>query len=94
MRSFANFPKPLDPDEGELTRTRKLRRGFLAERYDGLIEALYLPPGAVDLEIPIRYQDGKRGTLKCAVHVEMTEKAGPLPARPGATDAQRLAVAS
>jgi long-chain acyl-CoA synthetase len=38
---FANFPKELDPDEGELTRTRKLRREFLEERYGALIDGLY-----------------------------------------------------
>src|SRR5262249_2005401 len=41
VRRFANFPKELDPDEGELTRTRKLRREFLLERYGVLIEGLY-----------------------------------------------------
>ncbi|TYR33532.1 long-chain fatty acid--CoA ligase [Mesorhizobium microcysteis] len=70
VASFANFPKPLDPDEGELTRTRKLRRGFLAERYASLIEALYGPGDALDLEIPIRYQDGKKGLLKSKVNIE------------------------
>jgi long-chain acyl-CoA synthetase len=73
--SFANFPKPLDPDEGELTRTRKLRRGFLADRYGGLIEALYANGASTDLEVPIRYQDGKRGTLRATVFVEKIEAA-------------------
>jgi hypothetical protein len=41
LQRFANFPKELDPDEGELTRTRKLRREFLEERYGPLIEGIY-----------------------------------------------------
>ncbi len=41
MLRFANFPKELDPDEGELTRSRKLRREFLEERYAPLIDGLY-----------------------------------------------------
>ena len=94
VRSFANFPKPLDPDEGELTRTRKLRRGFLAERYGQLIDALYGQPGPTDIAIPVRYQDGKQGVLRAAVHVEVT---GAAPAARDArmqSDRQTLAVAS
>lgn len=95
VRSFANFPKPLDPDEGELTRTRKLRRGFLAERYASLIDALYGGAGPTNVEIPIRYQDGKQGVLKCSVHVE--EIAGATAARPprkSSPNTSKFAVAS
>lgn len=66
---FANFPKELDPDEGELTRTRKLRREFLAERYRALIEALYEGRDTADVEVPVTYQNGRRGTLKAAVAI-------------------------
>jgi long-chain acyl-CoA synthetase len=62
---FANFPKELDPDEGELTRTRKLRREFLEERYRALIEGLYA--GAhdrCDRRSPVTYQDGRKGELR------------------------------
>jgi long-chain acyl-CoA synthetase len=69
VRRFANFPKELDPDEGELTRTRKLRREFLAERYAVLIEAMY---GGLDqraLDIAVTYQDGRKGTLSAQVAI-------------------------
>lgn len=69
VRRFANFPKELDPDEGELTRTRKLRREFLTERYKALVEDLYDGRDTTALEIPITYQDGRRGTLSAIVRI-------------------------
>ncbi|MHB2268032.1 AMP-dependent synthetase/ligase [Aliihoeflea sp. PC F10.4] len=69
VRRFANFPKELDPDEGELTRTRKLRREFLTDRYKVLVEDIYNGGEASALEIPITYQDGRRGTLSALVHI-------------------------
>ncbi|HYF61057.1 MAG TPA: AMP-binding protein [Burkholderiaceae bacterium] len=69
IRRFANFPKELDPDEGELTRTRKLRREFLEQRYAALVDALYEGRTETRLEIPVTYQDGRRGTLVARVFV-------------------------
>jgi long-chain acyl-CoA synthetase len=68
---FANLPKELDPDEGELTRTRKLRRDFLSQRYGALIDGLYAGLSAVSLDIPIRYQDGRRGELRAMVQTNV-----------------------
>ena len=70
---FANLPKELDPDEGELTRTRKLRRDFLAQRYGPLIDGLYAGDTEVRFEIPIRYQDGRRGELKAVVQTNVVQ---------------------
>ncbi|WP_026758472.1 AMP-binding protein [Sediminimonas qiaohouensis] len=72
---FANFPKELDPDEGELTRSRKLRRAFLEERYAKLVEAIYAGNDKTDLEIAVTYQDGRQGVLKATVHVSDVENA-------------------
>jgi long-chain acyl-CoA synthetase len=69
VRRFANFPKELDPDEGELTRTRKLRREFLAERYGVLIEAMYGGRDDQKLDIAVTYQDGRKGTLSAHVAI-------------------------
>jgi long-chain acyl-CoA synthetase len=69
IRRFANFPKELDPDEGELTRTRKLRREFLAERYSSMIEALYAGDREVQLNIAVTYQDGRSGKLAARVAI-------------------------
>jgi long-chain acyl-CoA synthetase len=57
--------KELDADDGELTRTRKLRRGTINERYAGLIEALYGGREHVDVDTAITLQDG-RGCAGCA----------------------------
>ena len=70
---FANFPKELDPDEGELTRSRKLRRAFLEDRYGDLVSTLYSGAPDVDLEIAVTYQDGRKGALKAKVAVTDVE---------------------
>jgi long-chain acyl-CoA synthetase len=72
---FANFPKELDPDEGELTRSRKLRRAFLEERYANLVEAIYGGGDKTDLEIAVTYQNGRQGVLKATVRVSDVENA-------------------
>ena len=72
---FANFPKELDPDEGELTRSRKLRRAFLEQRYAKLVEAMYGGDDKTDLEIAVTYQDGRQGVLKATVRISDVENA-------------------
>jgi long-chain acyl-CoA synthetase len=74
---FANFPKELDPDEGELTRTRKLRREFLDQRYRALIDGLYAGVHDIDCEIAVTYQDGRRGVLRATVVATDIADAGP-----------------
>jgi long-chain acyl-CoA synthetase len=64
---FANFPKELDADEGELTRTRKLRREFLEQRYRVLIDGLYAGETDIDCQIAVTYQDGRQGVLRAKV---------------------------
>lgn len=66
---FANLPKELDADEGELTRTRKLKREFVEQRYREVIEALYGTDSLLNVSIPVRYQDGRTGHLKAAVRL-------------------------
>ncbi len=67
VRRFANLPKPLDADEGELTRTRKLKREFIEERYRALVDGLYAGLHSVDVTIPVKYQDGRSGVLSANV---------------------------
>jgi long-chain acyl-CoA synthetase len=66
---FANLPKELDADEGELTRTRKLKREFIEERYRDIVAALYGSTSQLDVAIPVRYQDGRSGTLRTTVRL-------------------------
>jgi long-chain acyl-CoA synthetase len=70
---FANFPKELDPDEGELTRSRKLRRSFLEQRYSDLIDAIYSGAPEADLEIAVTYQDGRMGVFGARVKITDVE---------------------
>lgn len=70
---FANLPKELDPDEAELTRTRKLRRSFLEERFGGLIDAIYQGSAAFATEVPVKYRDGRTGIVKTDVGITDTE---------------------
>lgn len=76
VQHFANFPKELDPDEGELTRTRKLKRDFIEERYRAIIEAMYVGHDQASLEIPVRYQDGTTGVLNAQVKIRSLSNAG------------------
>jgi len=63
IRRFLILPKELDADDGELTRTQKVRRGFIAERYAPLVEGLYngAPEAAISAEVT--YEDGRKGKL-------------------------------
>jgi long-chain acyl-CoA synthetase len=64
IRRFVNLPKEFDPDDGEVTRTRKLRRGVIEQRYSTVIAALYDGSGGVDYETLITYETGASGSLK------------------------------
>jgi len=66
---FINLPKELDPDEAELTRSRKLRRDFIEDRYGELIRAVYGDQEEFVTEIPVKYRDGKTGMVKTATHI-------------------------
>ena len=69
IRKFLLLYKEFDPDDGELTRTRKLRRRFIAERYQNEIEALYTDADQVHVESEIQYQDGKTTTIVTDLHI-------------------------
>jgi long-chain acyl-CoA synthetase len=63
IRRFLILHKELDADDGELTRTRKVRRAFIAERYQGLLDALYGGKDSVHVEMQVKYEDGRTGML-------------------------------
>ncbi|MBW2613048.1 MAG: AMP-binding protein [Deltaproteobacteria bacterium] len=70
VKRFAILLKQLHPDDGELTRTRKVRRKFVNERYHALIEDLYRSRRMHDLDIEIRYEDGRKSAFKGKVVIE------------------------
>jgi hypothetical protein len=61
--------KPLEADDAEVTRTRKVRRTFVEERYREVIEALYGDRETVDIDSTIRFQDGKTARIKTTLLV-------------------------
>jgi long-chain acyl-CoA synthetase len=66
---FLLMHKEFDADEDEMTRTRKLRRRFLYDRYGDIVEALYTGQDSVHVQAPIRYQDGSEGTIETDVRI-------------------------
>ena len=61
---FTNLYKELDPDDDELTRTRKLRRSFVQKRYESIVNALYSEDDSVHIDTTIRYEDGREAHIK------------------------------
>jgi long-chain acyl-CoA synthetase len=69
IKKFLLLYKELDADDEELTRTKKVRRKFINEKYTKEIAGLYSDLEALDIESVIRYQDGKTATLKTKLKV-------------------------
>ena len=60
---FLILPKELDPDDGELTRTQKVRRGFISERYAPLVKAFYDGSSKAQLDVDVTFEDGRKGRI-------------------------------
>jgi long-chain acyl-CoA synthetase len=73
VKKYVNLHKELDPDEGELTRNRRLRRVFLRERYRELIQAIYCDKTEVPVETRVVYRDGRMATIKTTLRVQSVE---------------------
>ena len=69
IRRFLILHKELDADDGEVTRTQKVRRGFVAERYAPLITALYSGAPEADISTEVTFEDGRKGTLSARVKI-------------------------
>ncbi len=70
VRKYVNLHKEFDPDEGDVTRNRKLRRAFLEERYRELVDAIYADVAEVTIETPVRYRDGRIGATKATLQIK------------------------
>jgi len=70
IRKFLILHKELDPDDEEITRTRKVRRGHVARKYAPLIAALYDERDRVDVEAQVTYEDGRTGTIRAGVRIQ------------------------
>jgi len=70
---FLVLHKELDPDDAEVTRTRKIRRGFIAQKYAELIEALYSDKKGVEVETRITYEDGRTADIRAFLKIREAE---------------------
>ncbi len=73
VRRFLLLHKELDADDQEITRTRKVRRGFVAEKYAALIEALYSESASVKVEAQVTYEDGRIATVRADLRIRDVE---------------------
>jgi long-chain acyl-CoA synthetase len=69
IRRFLILPKELDADDGEVTRTMKIRRGLICERYAPLIAALYDGSKEAAISAEITFEDGRRGMLSARIAI-------------------------
>ncbi|HEX7216170.1 MAG TPA: long-chain fatty acid--CoA ligase, partial [Methylomirabilota bacterium] len=73
IRRFLLLTKDLEADDAEMTRTRKVRRRFVAEKYASVIDAFYSGGTAVELSTLITYEDGRQATIQSRVSIADVE---------------------
>ena len=69
IKRFLVLHKELDPDDGEITRTRKVKRTFVAEKYSDLVSALYSGKTSIDTKTEVTYEDGRKGYLEATLGI-------------------------
>jgi len=79
IHRFLILHKELDADDGELTRTRKVRRRFIGERFRPLIDALYSSRERAEIATEVTFEDGRKGTIKAELKIRDAATA-PIPA--------------
>ena len=77
---FLVLHKELDADDGELTRTNKVRRGFIAEKYQPLIDALYAGKTEQFIETVVKFEDGRSGSISATLKISDSQTFAPLKA--------------
>lgn len=70
IKRFLLLHKELDADDAELTRTRKVRRRYIAQRYEEIVNGLYGKDDALEIETTITYQDGRTALIATKLHIE------------------------
>ncbi|HYF96248.1 MAG TPA: AMP-binding protein [Symbiobacteriaceae bacterium] len=76
IRQFVILHKELDADDEELTRTRKLRRAFVYEKYAPVIEGLYRNDGPIPVRSRVRYRDGKETVVETTLAIYAVQGGG------------------
>ena len=72
IRRFVNLHKEFDANDGEVTRTRKLRRKVIDQTYAAIIDAMYHGHDQIEFEAPIMYETGETGVLKRTLRIQNT----------------------
>ena len=76
IQRFVVLHKELDADDGELTRTRKVRRGYVADKYSTLVDALYSDKDNVHIETEVTFEDGRKGSIEADIKISDMVTAG------------------
>jgi long-chain acyl-CoA synthetase len=76
IHRFANLYKEFDADDDELTRTRKIRRAFVENRYKDIIDALYAEKDILHMETNITYEDGRVSQIKQDIRLQDVQDGG------------------
>ncbi len=84
IHRFLILHKQLDADDGELTRTRKVRRGFIGEKYATLFDALYSDKDSVHIEAQVKYEDGRTGSISADLKIHDAKTFAPAAAKAAA----------
>lgn len=77
---FLVLHKELDADDGELTRTNKVRRGFIAEKYQPLVDALYSGRAEQFIETVVKFEDGRSGSVSATLKISDAQTFAPMKA--------------
>ena len=80
---FLVLHKELDADDGELTRTNKVRRGFIGEKYAVLVDALYSDKSEQYVETQVKYEDGRTGSISATLRLLNAKTFAPVTAAAG-----------
>jgi len=74
VKKYVVLHKEFDPDEAELTRTKKLRRSFMEERYKDLVSAIYRDASEYTVDAEVRYRDGRTGRVRTGIKIRSVEE--------------------
>ena len=75
---FLVLHKELDADDGELTRTNKVRRGFIGDKYSVLVDALYAGKSSQFIETAVKFEDGRSGSVSATLRLEDAKTFAPV----------------
>jgi long-chain acyl-CoA synthetase len=81
IRRYVLLHKELDPDDDEITRTRKVRRRVIAQKYAAFIEAFYADQADVEVATTVTYEDGRQSVIRSRVRIQDVDAPAPVSAR-------------